>query len=87
MASPGAWIASASTAIITIMKRPFAMFVGALLGALFLGVVAVVAVRRNDARPAMRPAPADNPGGFVASDVALLAATGRPQLVEIFHYG
>ncbi len=28
-----------------------------------------------------------NPGGYVASDVARLAATGWPQLVEVFHYG
>jgi hypothetical protein len=34
-----------------------------------------------------RSAHATNPANFVASDVARLAATGRPQLVEVFHYG
>lgn len=37
--------------------------------------------------PATGPRGEPNPGGFVASDVARLAATGRPQLVEVFHYG
>lgn len=66
------------------MKRSFAA--GAAI--LALGLLTFVVVQRQ--RPAsspLRPAPAQNPGGFVASDVALLAATGRPQLVEIFHYG
>lgn len=66
------------------MKRSLAT--GAAL--LALGLLALVLVQRQ--RPAsspLAPAPAHNPGGFVASDVARLASTGKPQLVEIFHYG
>jgi hypothetical protein len=68
------------------MKRPLSALGAALLGVLLVALVAVV-LQRRDARPPLRPAPALNPGGFVASDVARLATTGRPQLVEIFHYG
>ena len=66
------------------MKR----FLAAGAALLVLAVLAVVVVQRQrPAASALAPAPAPNPGGFVASDVALLAATGRPQLVEVFHYG
>lgn len=54
---------------------------------LALGFLAFVVVQRRQPSSPLRPAPAHNPGGFVASDVALLATTDRPQLVEIFHYG
>jgi hypothetical protein len=55
---------------------------------LALAALVFVAVQRGRAPSSpLAPAPAHNPGGFVASDVALLAATGRPQLVEVFHYG
>jgi hypothetical protein len=69
------------------MNRPSRRLGTALLGTLLVAIVAVIAIRGHDPRPALRPAPALNPGGFVASDVARLSTTGRPQLVEIFHYG
>lgn len=54
---------------------------------LALAFLALVVVQRQRPASPLAPAPAHNPGGFVASDVARLAATGRPQFVEIFHYG
>jgi hypothetical protein len=47
-------------------------------------VVSVVVARRTIFDREQLPA---NPAGFVASDVTRLATTGRPQLVEVFHYG
>jgi hypothetical protein len=65
------------------MTRPLA---GVLL--VVAVVVGALAVWRGSPAPS-NPAPpaAHNPGGYVASDVGLLAATGRPQVVEVFHYG
>ncbi len=56
--------------------------------AAILVVAGTLALWRGSSGPS-KPAPAKvhNPGGYVASDVALLAATGRPQVVEVFHYG
>jgi hypothetical protein len=49
-----------------------------------LVIVGILIARRSSVDGG---APVANPVGFVASDVARLAATGRPQLVEVFHYG
>ena len=64
------------------MKRPLIVALVAVIAA----VAALVAVQQSR-RATPAPAAAHNPGGYVASDVALLASTGRPQLVEVFHYG
>lgn len=54
---------------------------------LVLGAVAVATLRHPTAETTLLQPTADNPGRFAPSDVATLAATGRPQLVEVFHYG
>jgi hypothetical protein len=65
------------------MKRPLTI---ALLGVLVAAGLFAVLYRRAPDTP-LAKAPANNPGHFVPSDVARLATTGRPQLVELFHYG
>ena len=62
------------------MKR----FVTAAVVGIALIVVGVVVARRTIVDREQLPA---NPAGFLASDVSRLATTGRPQLVEVFHYG
>lgn len=65
------------------MKRQVVVVLAAMLS-----VVGTVAVWRGTSGPSKTAQPkVENPGGYVASDVALLAATGRPQVVEVFHYG
>lgn len=64
------------------MKRSLVLVLG-----LVLVVVGVLVLRHRLELARVAPRPDHNPAGLVASDVALLAATGRPQLVEIFHYG
>lgn len=64
------------------MKRPLIVALVAVIAA----VGALVALQQGW-RVIPAPAAAHNPGGYVDSDVALLASTGRPQLVEVFHYG
>jgi hypothetical protein len=58
-----------------------------ILAATFVaGAVTVLVLQRDHAD---RPSPAADAAassGFTASDVALLATTGRPQLVEFFHH-
>jgi hypothetical protein len=46
----------------------------------------VLSYRRAEVSPLAR-VPDHNPGHFVPSDVAQLTSTGRPQMVEVFHYG
>lgn len=56
--------------------------------AAILAVTGTAAVLRGTSGPSKPAQPkVQNLGGYVASDVALLAATGRPQVVEVFHYG
>ena len=62
------------------MKR----FVTVAVVGIVIIVAGVIGARRTIFDRAELPA---NPAAFVASDVALLATTGRPQLVEVFHYG
>lgn len=62
------------------MKR----FVTIAVVGIVLIAAGVVVARRTILEREQLPA---NPAGFVASDVVQLAATGRPQLVEVFHYG
>jgi hypothetical protein len=64
------------------MSRRLAL---ASLALLFVAIALVIHSRRPDSP--LAPVPKENPGHFVPSDVALLAATGHPQLVEMFHYG
>jgi hypothetical protein len=52
-----------------------------------VGFVTMSSVRRTATDSETLSPPADNPAHFTPGDVALLAATGRPQLVEVFHYG
>jgi hypothetical protein len=55
---------------------------------LVLVAAAVFATQyRRVPKSSLAEVPAKNPGHFVPSDVAQLATTGRPQLVEVFHYG
>jgi hypothetical protein len=62
------------------MKRPLEVALVAVIA-----VVGMLVALPRDPTPA--PAAVSNSGGHVASDVALLASTGRPQPVEVFHYG
>ena len=67
------------------MTRRVAMVVSALL---LTSLIAAGALTRATRRASVSPETAlPNPAHFVASDVRLVAATGRPQLVEVFHYG
>ena len=54
--------------------------------ALVLVAMALLFRSREDSSP-LAPVPDRNPGHFVPTDVDQLAATGRPQMVEVFHYG
>lgn len=65
------------------MRARRSITIALVAAAVVAGGVALASRQRTE----LAPAPADNPGGYVASDVARLAATGRPQLVEVFHYG
>jgi hypothetical protein len=65
------------------MKRPLAIALAAVL----MAAAAFATQHRRAPESPLAKAPARNPGHFVASDVATLARTGRPQLVEVFHYG
>jgi hypothetical protein len=65
------------------MKRPLAI---ALVIVLVAAGLFAALYRRTPDSP-LATAPVKNPGHFVPSDVARLAATGRPQLVEVFDYG
>jgi hypothetical protein len=67
------------------MKRSVALASSAILLAALAAVVALAIVGRRTAVVPGTDLP--NPAQFVASDVARLASTGRPQLVEVFHYG
>ena len=68
------------------MRRPLSV---ALLAVTTVALAAgvFVVLRRPGAALDGAPPGVPNPAHFVASDVARLAATGRPQLVELFHYG
>jgi hypothetical protein len=56
------------------------------LGAALMVAVALVSFGRRTSAPAGAPgAPRADSLWYHASDVALLATTGRPQLVEFFH--
>ena len=67
------------------MNRRVAIVVSALL---LTTLIAAGALTRATRRSSVGPETAlANPAHFVASDVKLVAATGRPQLVEVFHYG
>jgi hypothetical protein len=68
------------------MRRPLALAL-LVVATVVLAGGAFVALRRPWAARDTAPPGMPNPAGFVASDVARLAATGRPQLVELFHYG
>jgi hypothetical protein len=69
------------------MKRRVAITISAVLLVTLVAAGALTqAARRSPVAPAPSAAPS-NPAHFVASDVALLSSTGRPQLVEVFHYG
>lgn len=65
------------------MKRPVVGMLAAIL--VVAGTLAVW--RGSSVSSKSAPPDVQNPGGYVASDVALLATTGRPQVVEVFHYG
>ena len=56
------------------------------LGALAVAASTLLAVGISRNRGGNPADPAYNPAGFVASEVSRLATTGRPQVVEIFHY-
>ena len=60
-------------------------FTVALLVLVLVSVTLTVLSRTRDAP--LAAVPENNPGHFVPSDVAQLAVTGRPQMVEVFHYG
>ena len=64
-------------------KRPFAVVVLLLV----VAVAALAMLRHRAGGQFIASVPDDNPGHFVPSDVSRLASTGRPQLVEVFHYG
>jgi hypothetical protein len=64
------------------MKRPIVVAILAVIAAIGAAVWL-----QPDRPPAPAPTAVSNPSGYVASDVALLARTGRPQLVEVFRYG
>jgi hypothetical protein len=66
------------------MKRVVVAFTVVLLVVLTAVFAPEVAGRRTRVAP---PDSIPNPAHFVAGDVARLASTGRPQLVEVFHYG
>jgi hypothetical protein len=67
------------------MNRRVAIVVSALL---LTTLIAAGALARATRRSSVSPETAlPNPAHFVASDVKLVASTGRPQLVEVFHYG
>ena len=73
---------SANTSFLQNVNRRITL----VLSALSLAAL-VFAVLRGQGDSPLAPAPENNPGHFVPSDVARLAATGRPQMVELFHYG
>jgi len=67
------------------MNRRVAIVVPVLLLTTF---IAAGVLTRGTRRASVSPETAlPNPAHFVASDVELVASTGRPQLVEVFHYG
>ena len=64
--------------------RPSLLIIGAAVVMLASGIIYVGATRET---PAGIPGAGDDSVWYHASDVALLARTARPQLVEFFHPG
>jgi hypothetical protein len=56
----------------------------ALITAVFIAALTVLG-RRDPSRPTVQPRAGGDSVWYHASDVAQLARTGRPQLVEFFH--